>query len=102
MGDGTREYDEADRSEGTMNVLYKPWGAITGMVGGAIAAAAFKRIWQLFSDDNDAPDALDRSRSWLQIVAVAALEGAIYGGIKALVERGGAKGFAKATGSWPA
>ena len=84
-----------------MNALYKPWGAPTGVVGGALAAAAFKRAWRLFSNDDNAPGALDRNHGWLEIVAVAALEGAIYGAIKALVERSGARGFERATGSWP-
>ncbi len=85
-----------------MNALYKPWGALTGVVGGAVAAAAVRRLWRLFSDDDRAPGALDRNHGWLEIVLVAALEGAIYGAVKALVDRGGAKGFEKATGSWPA
>jgi hypothetical protein len=34
-------------------------------------------------------------------VLVAALQGAIFGAIKAIVDRGGAYGFRRLTGSWP-
>jgi hypothetical protein len=34
-------------------------------------------------------------------VLAAALEGAVYGAVKAFVDRGGAAGFEKATGQWP-
>ena len=36
-----------------------------------------------------------------QILLAATLQGAIFAVVKALVDRGGAKGFQRLTGSWP-
>lgn len=83
-------------------IVYKPWGLIAGAVGGALAGAVFKRVWRATRGEDDAPDALDPDRGWREVVLAAALQGAVFGGVKAVVDRAGATGFAKATGSWPA
>ncbi len=82
-------------------ILYKPWGLLAGAVGGALAGAVFKRIWRATQHEDEAPNALDPDAGWKQVVVAAALEGAVFGGVKAIVDRAGATGFAKATGSWP-
>jgi hypothetical protein len=84
-----------------MKLLYKPWGMLAGVIGGSIAGALFKRLWRVLSGEDVAPTATDRSRGWLEVVVAAALEGAVYGAVKAFVDRGGAAGFEKATGTWP-
>ncbi len=82
-------------------LLYKPFGLLFGVLGGILAGAIFKRIWRAVADEPEAPKATDRRRSWHEILAAAAAEGAVFGGVKALVDRGGAAGFARVTGSWP-
>jgi Protein of unknown function (DUF4235) len=52
--------------------------------------------------EEEAPKATDRQRSWKEVLAAAALQGAVFGLIKATVDRAGAKGFERATGAWPA
>jgi Protein of unknown function (DUF4235) len=84
-----------------MKLLSKPWGMLAGVIGGAIAGALFKRVWKALSGEEATPTATDRSRGWLEVVVAATLEGAVYGAVKALVERGGAKGLQKVTGTWP-
>ncbi len=84
-----------------IKLLSKSWGMLAGMIGGAVAGALFKRVWKLLSGEEEAPTATDRSRGWIEIVLAAALEGAVFGAVKAFVDRGGAVGFQKATGTWP-
>jgi Protein of unknown function (DUF4235) len=84
-----------------MKFFYKPWGVLAGVIGGALAGALFKRVWKLLSGEEDAPTATDRSRGWIEVVFAAGLQGLVYGAVKALVDRGGAAGFEKATGHWP-
>lgn len=84
-----------------MKVLYKPWGMLAGVVGGALAGSLFKRVWKLVSGEEAAPTATDRGRGWIEVVLAAGLQGLVYGAVKALVDRGGAAGFEKATGQWP-
>lgn len=81
-------------------LLYKPIGILVGVLAGLVATNVFERIWALFSDSEPAdPD--DREAGWIEVVAAATLSGAIFGAIRALVMRGGAKGFERATGIWP-
>ncbi|RSM60364.1 hypothetical protein DMB66_24950 [Actinoplanes sp. ATCC 53533] len=82
-------------------VAYKPVGLLLGIGAGAIAGFVFKEVWKFASGDDDAPNATDEDRSWGEILAAAALQGAIFATVKALVDRGGAAGVRKITGEWP-
>jgi hypothetical protein len=82
-------------------VAYKPVGLLLGIGAGAIAGFVFKEIWKLTMGDDDAPNATDEDRGWTEILAAAALQGAIFAVVKALVDRGGATGVRKLTGQWP-
>jgi hypothetical protein len=82
-------------------VAYKPVGILLGVAAGAIAGFAFKEVWKAVSGDDDAPNATDEDRAWAEILAAAALQGAIFALVKAAVDRGGAAGVRKLTGHWP-
>lgn len=91
-----------ERASAPVRILYKPWGAMAGVVGGVLAGAIFKRIWRAGRGENETPDATDPARGWAETAIAAALEGAVFGGVKAVVDRSAAAGFARATGTWPA
>jgi predicted metal-dependent enzyme (double-stranded beta helix superfamily) len=82
-------------------LLYKPLGLLFGVLGGIVAGAIFKRVWRAAADEAEAPKATDKRKSWGEVFAAAAAEGAVFGGVKALVDRAGATGFARVTGAWP-
>jgi hypothetical protein len=82
-------------------VAYKPVGMLLGIAAGAVAGVVFRQVWKLASGDDEAPDATDEDRGWVEIIAAAALQGAIFATVKALVDRGGAAGVRKITGEWP-
>jgi hypothetical protein len=82
-------------------IAYKPVGLLLGAGAGALAGLLFKEAWRLASGDDDAPDATDEDRGWGEILAAAALQGAIFALVKAAVDRGGAVGVRKLTGQWP-
>ena len=82
-------------------VAYKPVGLLLGIGAGAVAGFVFKEIWKLASGDDDAPNATDEDRGWGEILAAAALQGAIFSVVRAMVDRGGAAGVRKFTGEWP-
>jgi len=84
-----------------VKALYTPFGLLFSVLGGVIAGALFKRMWRVVANEDDAPDAKDRDRGWGEIVTAAAVQGAIFGTVKAVVDRAGAKGFERATGTWP-
>ena len=82
-------------------IAYKPVGPVLGIGAGALAGLIFKEVWKLTAGDDDAPNATDEDRGWGEILAAAALQGAIFAVVKALVDRGGATGVRKLTGTWP-
>jgi predicted metal-dependent enzyme (double-stranded beta helix superfamily) len=82
-------------------IFYKPFGLVFSVLGGIIAGAIFKRVWRAAAHEEEAPEATDKRRGWGEILAAAAAEGAIFAGVKALIDRAGATGFERATGSWP-
>jgi hypothetical protein len=83
-------------------LLYKPVGLLAGVGAGLVAGLVFKKVWQLAAGDEDAPEALDQERGWGEILAAAALQGAIFAIVKAAVDRASAEGVRKLTGNWPA
>jgi hypothetical protein len=85
-----------------MKVLYKPLGLIVSVLGGVMASQLFKQLWRLLPNSSDsAPASTDRDHGWKEIATAAALQGAIFGGVKAIVDRAAARGFERATGTWP-
>jgi hypothetical protein len=88
-------------SSKVQKVAYKPVGLLLGIGAGAVAGFVFKEVWKLAAGDDDAPDATDEDRGWGEILAAAALQGAIFAVVRALVYRGGAVGVKRLTGDWP-
>jgi predicted metal-dependent enzyme (double-stranded beta helix superfamily) len=84
-----------------MKVLYKPFGVAASVLGGLLAGTIFKRLWKLVAGEDDSPNATDKQRGWGEILVAAALEGALFGAVKAGVDRAGATGFERVTGAWP-
>ena len=83
-------------------IAYKPVGLILGATAGAISGLVFKQIWKRLANDDDAPNATDEDRGWGEVLAAAALQGAIFAVVKAAVDRTGATGVRRVTGRWPA
>ncbi|WP_371476860.1 DUF4235 domain-containing protein [Kitasatospora sp. NBC_00315] len=83
-------------------IVYKPVGLVLGASAGFLAGALFKQAWKVLGHDDDAPDATDEYRTWVEILVAAALQGAIFGTVKAAVARGGAVTTRRLTGTWPA
>lgn len=82
-------------------LLYKPLGIAFGALGGIAATAAFNRVWKLATGQDDAPSATEQNRGWGEVLWAAAIQGAVFGFVKALADRSGAAGFRKLTGTWP-
>ena len=84
-----------------MKVLYKPLGLAFSVLGGILAGVVFKQVWKRLSGEDEAPSATESEYGWKEILPAAAAEGAVFGLVKAAVDRGGAQGFEKLTGVWP-
>ncbi|MFU8853416.1 DUF4235 domain-containing protein [Micromonospora sp. SL1-18] len=80
---------------------YKPVGVLLGLAAGAFAGVVFRQVWRLAAGDGEAPSATDENRRWAEILAAAALQGAIFAVVRAAVDRGGAISVRKLTGHWP-
>ncbi len=81
--------------------IYKPLGLIMSVLGGRVASAMFHRVWRFVSHRDEPPTPTQAGRSWREVLAAAALRGAIFGLVTAAIDRGGAVGFQRATGAWP-
>ena len=84
-----------------MKTLYRPLGLLFGVLGGVVASALFGQIWKQISGDQETPDATDRDQDWTQVLLAAAIQGAVFGLVKAAIDRGGAKGWERLTGVYP-
>ena len=82
-------------------VLYRPLGLLFSVLGGILASVTFKQIWKRVAHEEEAPKAKESEFGWREILPAAAVQGAIFGLVKAAVDRGGAKGFERLTGVWP-
>lgn len=88
-------------SKAINKVAYKPVGVLLGITAGMLAGVVFRQIWKVTAGDGEAPSATDEDRRWGEILAAAALQGAIFAVVRAAVDRGGAVGVRRLTGRWP-
>ena len=66
-----------------------------------MSGAIFKQIWKHVAKEDDAPTALQSEYRMREVVLAAAIQGAIFAATKAAIDRAGARGFTKLTGTWP-
>lgn len=82
-------------------MLYKPVSLAISVSSGVLAGLVFKRVWKALADEDEAPRATSQEYGWAEVIAAAALQGAITAAVKAAMDRGGAAGIRRLTGSWP-
>lgn len=90
-------------SSKSAKILYRPVGLVGSVVAGIVAGQAFKQVWRRATpgDNADAPKALESEYALRDVLVAAAVQGAIFAVVKALVDRGGARLFQRWTGEWP-
>ncbi|MPZ67203.1 MAG: DUF4235 domain-containing protein [Pseudonocardiaceae bacterium] len=82
-------------------MLYKPTSLVCSIVGGLLATAVFNRVWSALGHDEQAPNATALDHGSREVLFGAALHGAVFGLVKALVDRAGAKSYYRVTGDDP-
>lgn len=84
-------------------ILYRPWGLVLGVVAGMVAGRITKQVFGRVTagPSGDVPQALESEYSLPQVVSAALIQGAVFAGVKAAVDRGGARLFQRWTGEWP-
>jgi hypothetical protein len=82
--------------------LYKPLSIATSVAGGLLAGKVFTEIWQRISpSDQEPPEAKDLTRSTREALIAAAVQGLIFGLVRAAVDRASAKGYRALTNDDP-
>jgi Protein of unknown function (DUF4235) len=85
--------------DGTLSrVISRGASAASGMLGGAIAGAIFKQVWKFASGKDDAPQATSDEYGWREVLIASAIQGAIFGVVKAAIDRSAARSIHRATG----
>ncbi|MET8161627.1 DUF4235 domain-containing protein [Sphaerisporangium sp. NPDC005289] len=82
-------------------LAYRSVGALSGMAGGFVSSLIFKQVWKLVAGKDDAPQATSKQYGWSEVLVAAAIQGAIFGLVKAAIDRATAEGVQNATGEWP-
>ncbi|CAM3446429.1 DUF4235 domain-containing protein [Stackebrandtia soli] len=71
-------------------LIAKPIDLAAGMAGGLLAGLVFRKLWKVTTGEKEAPASTDTDRGWGEILAAAALQGAIYALVKASIARASA------------
>ncbi|MGE0219564.1 MAG: DUF4235 domain-containing protein [Mycolicibacterium sp.] len=84
-------------------MLYTPLSIATSVGGGLLASALFRQIWKRVDEpDQPPPDPKDLERSTAKALSAAALQGLVFGLVRAAVDRAGAHGYRAVTHESPA
>ncbi|MBJ8342939.1 DUF4235 domain-containing protein [Antrihabitans sp. YC3-6] len=77
----------------TATVVYKPVSLAISVLGGVLAGLVFRQVWSRLGHDETAPAPKDLSHSTREVLIAAAIQGSVFGIVKAGVDRAGARGF---------
>ncbi len=87
----------------TSKIVYTPLSIATSVAGGLFASAVFAQIWKRVEDpDRPPPDPKDLDRSTAKVLSAAALQGLVFGLVRAAVDRAGARSYRAITHESPA
>lgn len=91
------------KSSTSAKILFSPVSILSGVVSSVLAGIVFKRVGKMLSSgkSDDKPEALNSEFRLRDVLIAAAAQGVLYAVIKALIDRGGARAFERATGEWP-
>ena len=78
-------------------LIYKPFGIVLGILAGLVSKKLFDTVWGIF-DDEEPPKPTTQETNWPKVLAAAAVQGVVFKTVRAVVDRGGAKGFDHLTG----
>jgi hypothetical protein len=81
-------------------VLFVPFSLAAGFIAAYAGKTIFERIWALI-DDQEPPEPENRDVSLAKLALALAIEGAIFRGVRGMVDHGARRSFARATGAWP-
>ncbi len=82
-------------------LAYRPVGLIGSIAAGALSSAVFGQVWKRVAKEDNAPSAMQSEYRMREVLVAAAIQGAIFAVTKAAINRAGARGFTRLTGSWP-
>ena len=83
-----------------MKLVFAPIGIVAGLLAGLVAKKGFERLWAVL-DDAEPPGADQQQATYPKLIAALAVEGAIFGLTKGVVDHATRSGFARMTGTWP-
>ena len=79
-----------------------PMQIAVSVAGGLLAGKVFTEVWQRMSpSDQEPPDPKDLNRPAREAITAAALQGLIFGLVRAAVDRAGAHGYRAVTNHSP-
>lgn len=79
-------------------MTYEAVSLASGIVGGALAGAVFTRVWRAVSPDAEAPEPTALDRDIREVLVAGALQGVVFGLVKAALGRITAKSYRRFTG----
>lgn len=84
-------------------LVYRPVGLVSSLVAGAVAGEIFQQAWKRLKpgERSDPPKPLESEYPLGEMLLAAAIQGAIFATVKALISRGSARAYQRATGDWP-
>lgn len=79
-------------------VAYEALSLVSGILSGALAGAVFTRIWRTLSGEDEAPEPTALDRNIREVLVAGALQGAVFGLVKAAMGRVAAKSYRRFNG----
>jgi hypothetical protein len=83
-----------------VKLLFIPFSVVAGLAAGFAGKKIFEQVWGVI-DDREPPEPEHRDATWAKVVIAAALEGAVFKGVRAAMDRSSRTAFASLTGTWP-